>query len=1134
MNFPLPLVSLLTCVLAIAAPVSGVVNIRYDAKVPTLEFATSELTNALHAAKQQTEVTTFDQNPAENGGWTVIVGLQERLKLTNPELAKLKLSEEGFAIHPSSKKKLIYVVGADARGAMYGELDVTERIEMGGKLSDIKAKTEKPAMPIRSLKINMPGWAELDLKPEDMPEWEWLLGEDYWRSYFRMMARNRYNISTIWHEHPYAWMVRIPKYPEATMLNDADLERFHKAFTFIFAEAARHGIDTYIITWNIHYPPSFAKAHKLQQYGGSDTPVVRDYMREAIKAVLREYPGLTGVGTCPGETMAGSAAENEAWIMDTYVPAIMEVRGPQKFIHRYWGSEPKPMQEVFAAHYPGKTYLDLKYNGESMYSSPKPHFVDPVWLNQKPRDYEILWHLRNDDIYIYRWGDAGFARALLENCVGPGIAGYVTGSEYERPGPDRLYTDYGKEYQTWTQDFEKHWYRFMLWGKLGYNLNLPDSYFRQVFATRFGPQFGPKLLQIQTTASKIIPLVDSFHWNYMNFDWAAEACMNPNPIINTARDGKGRRPNYRELGQPSNNFNNIREWIFNWTIDDEEFIGIPEYIGNLLAGVKKGPGEEKKQSPEDVANSLDRWATEIDQGLKGLTLDPSMPAYKEAVSWVWDLQMLAYLGHYYAEKTRGGTDLLYYWCTGDTDAQQRAIASLTKAKGYWLELTSLGDKIYKMPKTSIYPDLQWSKYLKDVDDDIAFAKGGPAFKSRTAERTVTVPKFSSPLDVEKFEKQIVAGLDPLKENSSSVEITQIDVRSSRPFDFWIETMTNRKAGYINMRKASGGADTGIGYFTYPMYKTDKVWCILANDLGSVDKIWYGGKVLYDVKKQGAEILRKGLVFRYQANNGPLTVRCDGVKGQMWGCMLRHEYKDTFTLTTELRGAGTIDLTVTNNFPGTEIKDLKLNATPWADGWQVTPSNTTLNVADQATAQFTVTQGSSAQDWSGVTLQAEYRGEQRSTGIFPDVPGLNIIPVSPQGDGLWRTEMIDGKWAMLTEPENDSMFIYFNVRDSFLKDIDKDVVLSIDYYDTGEVQPLTVHYDSAFDEAAEGTWHEVVAQTKGVKGWQNLTVTLPRARFANRENYSADFRLSGPSSKSIESGPNTKPLRVGKVEIANQK
>ena len=132
-----------------SAPASEVVNICYDAKVTTLQFATSELAIALKAAKLQPVVSSFDEKPANKNGWTVIVGLLDRLKLTNPALATLTLSEEGFALRPFPEKKLIYIVGADTRGAMYGTLEVTESVEMGAPLSDVKAKTEKPSMPIQ-------------------------------------------------------------------------------------------------------------------------------------------------------------------------------------------------------------------------------------------------------------------------------------------------------------------------------------------------------------------------------------------------------------------------------------------------------------------------------------------------------------------------------------------------------------------------------------------------------------------------------------------------------------------------------------------------------------------------------------------------------------------------------------------------------------------------------------------------------------------------------------------------------------------------------------------------------------------------------------------------------------------------
>jgi hypothetical protein len=708
--------------------------------------------------------------------------------------------------------------------------------------------------------------------------------------------------------------------------------------------------------------------------------------------------------------------------------------------------------------------------------------------------------------------------------VGPGIAGFVTGSEYERPGPDRLYTDYGRQSQTWGEDFEKHWYRFMLWGRLSYNADLPDSHFRQVFATRFGPQFGPKLYDVQSIASKIMPLVNSFHWNYMNFDWAGEACINLNATINTARDGKGVNPSYRETGDYRGNFNNIREWIFNWTIDDEDFIGIPEYVGNLIAGVKKGPGEEKRQSPEDVANSLDRYVGQIQLGLKELTARPDMPGYKEAVSWKWDLRLLEYLGGYYAEKTRGGTDLLYYWCTGDTAAQQRAISALTKAREHWLKLVELGDKVYALPKVSIYPTLEWSLYLKDVDQDIAFAKGPPAFRSRTSSRAVMVPPFNDPREVAKFERQIKAGQDSALRSSQTVQITEVDSSSVGPFGFWVNTMINRKAGYLNLRKMAGGRMAGIGYFTYPLAPSDKTWCVLYNDFGIVNKVWYGGKVIFDVTKQSPEALRKGLVFLRDAKNGPLTIRCDDVEGQPWGCLIRHEYKDSYTVSWQSPGPGTAVLTIKNNFPQLEMKGVKLRAVPWSTGWRVTPSETTVNVGAEAEAKFVLKQTAASSELCGLTIEARHGSEQHSTFILTELPGLNTFPARMGGDGFWRAEKIDGKWAMISQPEVSSPFIYYDVRKTYLYDVDKDVVLSIEYYDPGQAQEINIDYDSHLDGPGDGAFHRLVMTTTGQKGWCTQRIVLPRAKFKDREQGYADFRLSGPEGK---------PIHVGRVDVLDR-
>ncbi len=53
--------------------------------------------------------------------------------------------------------------------------------------------------------------------------------------------------------------------------------------------------------------------------------------------------------------------------------------------------------------YPGTVYLDIKYNGEHMYSSPRPHIVDTGWLSRERRPFRLVPHLRNDDLVYFRW-----------------------------------------------------------------------------------------------------------------------------------------------------------------------------------------------------------------------------------------------------------------------------------------------------------------------------------------------------------------------------------------------------------------------------------------------------------------------------------------------------------------------------------------------------------------------------------------------------------------------------------------------------------------------------------------------------------------------------------------------------------
>jgi hypothetical protein len=78
-----------------------------------------------------------------------------------------------------------------------------------------------------------------------------------------------------------------------------------------------------------------------------------------------------------------------------------------------------------------------------MYSSPAPVFAREI-LQQLPPNLRTWMTVRNDDIFSFRWGDPGYARAYIRNLPGPeklagyymGPDGYIWGREFIGTAPD--------------------------------------------------------------------------------------------------------------------------------------------------------------------------------------------------------------------------------------------------------------------------------------------------------------------------------------------------------------------------------------------------------------------------------------------------------------------------------------------------------------------------------------------------------------------------------------------------------------------------------------------------------------------------------------------------------------------------
>ncbi len=95
---------------------------------------------------------------------------------------------------------------------MYGGLDLAEAVRLGS-LDRLTGADKTPYIERRGIKFNAP----LDLRTPsysdnstaaqaNIPEM-WSL--DFWREFLDSMARNRYNVLSLWNLHPFPSLVRV-------------------------------------------------------------------------------------------------------------------------------------------------------------------------------------------------------------------------------------------------------------------------------------------------------------------------------------------------------------------------------------------------------------------------------------------------------------------------------------------------------------------------------------------------------------------------------------------------------------------------------------------------------------------------------------------------------------------------------------------------------------------------------------------------------------------------------------------------------------------------------------------------------------------------------------------------------------
>lgn len=621
--------------------------------------------------------------------------------------------------HIISKDNAIQIFGGDDLGLMYGGLELMEMINIGESLENLNIK-QSPDILNRGLKLNIPLDARCpsyddtgDAAQKNIAHiWEL----DFWAEYFDLMAKYRYNVLSLWSPNPFQVMTKLPNYPDLalddvyvtnavpvaereiwddaggvnnTVTDDMRLIKkisIDEKITFwqnVFQMAQDRGIDVYLYTWNIYLNGAEDNAYGLTEE--IDNPLTKAYYREATKVFLETYPQIKGIGVTAGERMEVEeghdvADERERWLWESYGLGILDYKkeNPEReipFVHRVWYSSFSTIMKYWG-NYPDAFDVGYKYVKARLYSSPKESpFITGLKDGLKEEGLKCWWNLRNDDIFVYRWGDPYYVREFLGNLPKDYTAGFHWGADGYVYG--KVFADKAPEIQG-SSELEKHWYEFMLWGRLAYDNEYSDTRIMQLLEWRYPGLSGFELYDTWRAASQVIPQINRMAFHTGDRHWAPEMC--------SSRESFKFTPYFR-IARPMKGVDEISPY---------------DYYKN----------ESKKGiTPYQVVEHLRKNVLNIERNLVGVQ--------GEGLEYVKaDIKAMGYLGDYYLNKIMAAALLEDLATYGEHKNKEKLLQrSMRNATRAWKEYATLSDSLYHTQMYARVDSMDWFSLLKSVEKD---------------------------------------------------------------------------------------------------------------------------------------------------------------------------------------------------------------------------------------------------------------------------------------------------------------------------------------------------------------------------------------------------------------------------------
>lgn len=622
---------------------------------------------------------------------------------------------ESFVVAPLGG--VTWIVGRDAVGAMYGALQVAERIRLDGAGAVPPASVSRAAPTVAFRAANL-FWV---LPDAGETSW-WFLDDHFWTAYLDLLAHARldvldlhgmYDLGTTVFPNALLYLARSATFPDVgapAADRDRNLAMFNRVIDMARVRGIRVGLMTYSASSSLDgYSPEALADGDLQTY-----------IREAAADVARRVPGLAMLGFRTGES--GRAA---TWYENTFVAGVQQAAPAMTLSTRTWQSS-KPEILSLASSIGPNMVLEAKYNGEHL---GPPYAVEggamatwgsysyQTYLNP-PTPWTFVFQVRAGGTHqIFRQASYARAqRAILSLAMSPAIGGFTLEPPHAyTPQRDFYHASADDQLAPWT--FVRDDLMYLLWGRLGYDPTEPEAHFRQILAREAGTDSLWPSLQ---AASDIIPWIVT-----------GRTC---------GPDSRNFEPEM-ELG------GDVAEWA--------DLAGGPDSVPSCdgaapfdtfaiaspaeVAGDLAGGTASSKVSPVDIAALVLADADLAAQAASGANAGDVL-----ARDVARECMAVADLGRYFGHKLRGATALAVYAGSGAPAWLDAARGETATADGAWRSLVA--DTAYIRPfderlrmQPLGYDPFHWSLEVPGLDAD------GAALDDVAAAVAAAPPTFAGTL-----------------------------------------------------------------------------------------------------------------------------------------------------------------------------------------------------------------------------------------------------------------------------------------------------------------------------------------------------------------------------------------------------